>query len=370
LLQTLCSIIGVTLILQALVNVISPDWVLPRKVMLPGSFFVLLVLLAWRLIFHQAIHNAIGARRVLFIGISPIGADLAAHFNGHPELGFKSIGYLEGAHNTPDLEPALPRLGHLPDLLQVVDEWAPNWILVSERKEVRPGWVNTFLELRFGGVETAGVAEVYETTFGRVCLSELPVSELIFADILGAPSISRKLQSGYSFALALLLLIVLSPLMILIAILIKVNSPGSILLREQRVGQDGALFTSYRFRWKYDRPGVPQPTVLGKFLRRFCLDDLPQLWNVLSGRMALVGPRPTRPEFASRLRQEVPLYRQRYSLRPGITGWAQINTSTEPTTLPDALAELEYDLYYMKNLSPTLDLLILIRSAKLAVLGS
>jgi lipopolysaccharide/colanic/teichoic acid biosynthesis glycosyltransferase len=167
--------------------------------------------------------------------------------------------------------------------------------------------------------------------------------------------------------------------LLLTAILVKLSSPGPILHRQLRVGRDGAKFTLYKFRSMYvdaetDTGAVwatrndPRVTLVGRWLRLFRLDEIPQLVNVLRGEMAIVGPRPERPEFVETLVRDIPFYRQRLCLKPGITGWAQINHKYGDS-VEDSLTKLEYDLYYVKNLGPAIDAYIIFHTIKVILLG-
>ena len=164
----------------------------------------------------------------------------------------------------------------------------------------------------------------------------------------------------------------------LIALMIKLDSRGPVIYRQKRVGRDGRAFTCYKFRTMREDaearvqhgPGKDDPRVtrVGRWLRKMRLDEVPQLWNVLRGDMALVGPRPERMEFVEWLSQEIPYYYVRHIICPGITGWAQV-CYHYGASLEDSKEKLKYDLYYIKNMSLTLDLAIILRSIKIIVLG-
>jgi exopolysaccharide biosynthesis polyprenyl glycosylphosphotransferase len=174
-------------------------------------------------------------------------------------------------------------------------------------------------------------------------------------------------------------LIAFSPLMLLTAIAVRLTSKGPVFYRQRRVGVNGHTFTLYKFRSMYAdaeaRTGAvwaskddPRITPLGKWLRRLRLDELPQFWNVVKGDMVIVGPRPERPEFVDVLAQQIPYYRQRLAVKPGITGWAQINHKYGDTQL-DAMIKLEYDLYYIKHVAPALDFYIIFHTVKVMLLS-
>jgi exopolysaccharide biosynthesis polyprenyl glycosylphosphotransferase len=170
-----------------------------------------------------------------------------------------------------------------------------------------------------------------------------------------------------------------SPLMFITSFAVRLSSRGPVLYRQRRVGLDGRPFTLYKFRSMYvdaeARTGAvwatkddPRITPVGKWLRRLRLDELPQFWNVIRGDMTIVGPRPERPEFVELLAQQIPYYRQRLAVKPGITGWAQINHKYGDTQL-DAMIKLEYDLYYIKHIAPALDFYIIFHTIKVMLLS-
>jgi exopolysaccharide biosynthesis polyprenyl glycosylphosphotransferase len=170
-----------------------------------------------------------------------------------------------------------------------------------------------------------------------------------------------------------------APIMLLVAIAIRVTSSGPVLFRQTRVGKGGKPFTIYKFRSMVadaeSKTGVvwasrndPRITPVGRFLRKTRLDEIPQLFNVLHGDMAIVGPRPERPEFVATLSELIPFYAHRHSVKPGITGWAQINYKYGES-VEDAKFKLEYDMYYVKNLSPALDFYIMLHTLKAMLSG-
>ena len=179
-------------------------------------------------------------------------------------------------------------------------------------------------------------------------------------------------------ACALIILAITWPLMILTAIAVRLDSPGPILFRQERVGRDGRAFTLLKFRSMtanaeqttgpvWSSQDDPRITTAGRFMRKTRLDELPQLFNVLAGSMSLVGPRPERQHFIDDLGEQIPYYNQRHIVKPGLTGWAQINYPYG-NTLEDALHKLQYDLFYIKNQSLLFDLSILFNTIRTVVL--
>jgi exopolysaccharide biosynthesis polyprenyl glycosylphosphotransferase len=293
-------------------------------------------------------------------------------------LGLKIIGFLDDCGCGDNPLPELTRLGTIQDLPKVLDP-KPNRIVVglTERRNRLP--VQDLLELRFSGIRVEEATQLYEATFGRVCTREFRPSQLIFSEELGPRSNSEAFQSVYCFMFAVVLLILTSPVMLLVGMAVRLSSRGPILLRQKRVGRNEKVFTVYKFRSMnadaetqtgavWATRNDPRITPVGRIIRRLRFDELPQLFNVLKGEMAIAGPRPERPEFVKTLSETIPYYRQRHCVKPGITGWAQINYKYGDT-IEDTITKLEYDLYYIKNMSASLDAYIFFHTVKTMLLS-
>jgi exopolysaccharide biosynthesis polyprenyl glycosylphosphotransferase len=265
-------------------------------------------------------------------------------------------------------------LGSTSDLATIARQLRPDLIVVGtlERRQELP--VDEMLQLRFSGIHFEEAPVTFEVAFGRILTRQLRPSRLIFSSGLGPRKRSLFWHSLYSLLITLLVTVIFAPVMLIVAILVKLTSRGPIFHRQLRVGLNDAPFTLYKFRsmhanaeagtgaiWatKHD----PRITSVGKWLRRLRLDELPQLLNILKGEMCLVGPRPERPEFVKTLNEQIPFYRFRHCVKPGITGWAQINYKYGDT-LEDTIVKLEYDLYYIKNLALSLDTYIIFHTLK------
>ena len=367
LLQSLAFVMGVALLAQAVFTYLKLDWALPQRIVIRGGVLVFILLFGWRLLFNAAIRHKIGLRRVLFIGWSPVVADLIDHLNLHPELGFTPIGYLNH-HEAKQAEPGnVVYLGSMANLHGVLEERSPDWIVIGDRTLIAPNLVDDLLELRFGGVQTEAVAGFYEKICGRICLAEIQPQQMIFTRSLQPDPLKVRLQSMYSTVIVLLSLPITLSLFLFFALMVRLGSKGPVLVREDRLGIHGSVFHSYRFRSTEYGSHPPRLTGSGKVLTRFGLDGLPQIWNVFRGQMSFVGPDADPPEFASILDKAIPIYGQRASIRPGITGWAQINQRAEGSR-GDPIRRSEYDLYYVENLSPLLDFFVLLSWFRDAIL--
>ena len=359
LMQSLAFVIGMALVAQAVISYLKLDWALPQRVVILGTVLAFVLLFGWRMLFSAAIRHKIGLRRVLFIGCSPVVVELVNHLNLHPELGFTPLGYLDRQETGRAQPDNVAYFGSMANVHSVVEEQRPDWIVVGDRHLITPNLVNDLLELRFGGVQTEDAASFYETICGRICLAEIQAPQTIFDRSLQPDPLKVRLQSMYSTAIGFLTLPITLPLFAFFALMVRLGSKGPVLLREYRVGLHSSVFRVYSFRTTEYRSYPPRLTASGRFLKRFGLDGLPQIWNVLRGQMSLVGPDADPPEFAAILNQAIPIYAQRTSVLPGITGWAQMKQRAEDSK-GDAIRRSEYDLYYVENLSPLLDFFVLL----------
>jgi sugar transferase (PEP-CTERM system associated) len=379
LLQQLCLVMGGAFLIQGLLSYIVPDLRVSAHVMALGSALAVVVIYFWRVLFSTFAIKVMGRDTLLMVGGSPLLEDIAAHLEEHPELGWEVAGYVDDSHQPGDTLRRAKVLGGLPDLREIVQATHPTRIVVgmTERRNRMP--VADLLELRFSGCIIEEAATAFERLCGRVCLKELRPAQLIYSGELGPRPQNLVVQTVLNRIIAAGGLIVASPLMALTALAVKFSSPGPILYRQVRVGMDEAPFTVYKFRsMRVDAEAAtgavvavkddPRVTKVGKIIRRLRLDELPQLYNTLKGDMSIVGPRPERPEFVRDLSQKIPYYRQRHCVRPGITGWAQINFKYGET-LEDTMTKLEYDLYYIKNMSLSLDTYIIFHTVKTMLLS-
>jgi sugar transferase (PEP-CTERM system associated) len=375
--QQFCLITGVTFIGQALVGYLDRQLIMPRWQMLIGSALVMIVLPAWRLAYAPAALRILGRRRVVFIGASEIVCEIAAHMKLRPQTGYVAAGYL--ALEPVESQDLGPYLGLPSRIREVHQEIQPALVAVglAERRGQMP--IYELLELRLHGAQIQEAGALYELVMGRVSVRVLRPSMLVFSVEIGPEPLNVALQRVYSFLFALVGLLVASPVMLIVALLVRLTSRGPALYSQDRVGLHGRIFKVLKFRSMYTdaeaRTGAvwaskddPRVTPVGRWIRRYRLDELPQLFNVLRGEMAIVGPRPERPEFVRTLTEQIPFYGQRHFVKPGITGWAQINHKYGDT-LEDTITKLEYDLYYLKNLSLSMDLYIMFHTAKVMLLS-
>ncbi len=314
--------------------------------------------------------------RVLVLGVGRSAAVL-------PELQFSGtrpftiVGFLEDSPDAADRVPAgFELLGKTKDLLNLVDELRPDLVLVALAEMRRALPAEQLLECRLRGINVEEWPTFYEKQTGKILVANLRPSWLIFSDGFVKTETTRMVKRAMDIGLALIGLVLSLPVMALVAGAVKLDSKGPVLFRQKRVGERGRIFVLNKFRsmsvdaerhgpvWAAARD--PRVTRVGRWLRQTRLDELPQFWNVLVGDMSFVGPRPERPEFVGTLQREIPFYMGRHSVKPGITGWAQVR-HRYAASVEDSMEKLQYDLYYIKNLSPLLDLVILLSTLQVVL---
>lgn len=357
-----------------------PSWVIGRGVIVIAALLLVCVIPGWRLVFEWLSRNIRARERLLLVGTGAAAIDLARElFDRRHELGVEIVGFVDpdpARVGAPVLNPGV--VGTIEDIPSIVRAKSVDRVVVSLADARGKLPMDKLLEMKLDGVTFDHLASVYEQYTGKIAVENLRPSWLIFSPGFKTSrllSMSKRLidvvAAGAGVVVAL-------PLMVLVAVAIRLTSHGPVLYHQRRVGLHGRIFVVHKFRsMRPDAEGATGPvwaakngdervTPFGSALRRTRLDELPQLWNVLRGDMSLVGPRPERPEFITELTKQIPFYRQRHVVRPGLTGWAQVRY-TYGASVEDALQKLQYDLFYIKNMSIALDLFIIFSTIKTVV---
>lgn len=330
-------------------------------------------LLAWN---HEALRET-----VLILGTGQLAQQIAREMLGRAALGYRVVGFLGEHASQVGLRLVNPSvIGTLADLLPVVRREKATSIVVALDDFRGHLPVTALLQCRLAGIRVEDAASSFERLAGKIPVKTLRQSWFVFSDGFRRPRIFPKAKRTIEFCLALFVFVLLSPLLALLALLIKVTSRGPVLHSQERVGEHGRTFWLHKLRsMRIDAESGTGPvwatsghdsrtTYLGRWLRRLRLDEIPQILNVLRGEMSFVGPRPERPHFVEKLRYAIPFYDERHTVKPGITGWAQIKFGYG-SNVEDAEAKLEFDLYYIKHMSLFLDLGIVFHTVKVMLLG-
>lgn len=280
------------------------------------------------------------------------------------------------------MSPGTMNLVSMTDFNQILEQdglakqdGSPSGIILASHQELSDMAVQRLMQIRLSGTPIVSLADFYEQYLLKIPVHQLKDSWFVFSGgfSLIHHDIALKVKRLADILLAATGLILLSPVMLIVALIVAATSKGPTFYTQERHGQFRRLFRLRKFRTmindaesngaQWSKPGDPRVTPAGKLLRASRMDELPQLWNVLVGDMSFIGPRPERPDFVNDLEKQIPYYELRHLVKPGITGWAQV-MYPYGRSVEDALKKLEYDLYYIKNYSLTLDVYILLRTVK------
>ena len=370
---------GTACVLLTVLYYVYPPLALGRGIFLIGIILVAMLLMLSRRLFLMLNTLPKFAERALIFGDGQLAESLVAELRTRPELGVRVVGQLKDFENSNGNSALFSSEERLEALLGLVKPYKPDRIIVAmgERRGKLP--VESLLKLKSQGMRVQDGVEVYEAVTGKVSIESLRVGWLLFSPGF---RVSRPLviyKRVASVVLSAVGLVLALPLMALTAMAVRLDSVGPVIFGQRRVGQDGKTFILYKFRTMVDgadRDGDHRPaeiidsrfTHVGRLLRRAHMDELPQLFNILRGDMHFVGPRPFVANQEQECLDRIPYYRQRWVVKPGATGWAQVNRGYN-ATIEDNREKLAYDLFYIKNISVGLDLLILFKTAKILILG-
>jgi len=299
---------------------------------------------------------------ILFLGVDDVVCEIATSVAVRPELGFSVAGFLSDTRPRGSIAAGGGKvIGRIDRLTEVAERLQVRRIVVGMDEMRRELPVAALVAAKRKGIAVEEAASAYELVCGRVCSRTFRPSQLIFANELAVSPGVMALQSIYSNLLGLMAFICAVPVLVLARFVIRISSRGPALLSEQYAGMKGIPFTASRLRCT-ETGNSRKPTAVGRWIRALHLEYLPRIGNVVRGEMSLVGPAPVRLEFAEYLSGLIPVYRQRQTVKPGLTGWTQIQTTD--TNLPDAIREVESDLYYTKHMSIALDAYILLHALR------
>jgi sugar transferase (PEP-CTERM system associated) len=373
----LIQVSGVGTLVMAVVYSAYPKARLGAKNFELGLVLVMLLVWFWRELFLWLFSSKHLLERAVLLGDGPLAKKLADEIISRPDLGLQLLGYVSAS--TPQVGGALAHLGTPDHLSDLVRTRGIRRVLVAMSDQRGKLPMEELLAIKSQYARVQDGAEIYEKLTGKLPLESLRLSWLLFSSGLHTSRWASAWKTIFSFVISLVLLLVCLPVMLLVALAIRLDSPGPVVFRQKRVGKGGKTFMLYKFRSMYhaiDETTIhppaeeddPRITRIGRFLRKSRLDELPQLYNILRGDMHFVGPRPFVPDQEQALVKAIPLYNQRWNVKPGATGWAQINRGY-CATIADNTDKLAYDLFYIKNMSVSLDLLIMFKTMKILLLG-
>jgi sugar transferase (PEP-CTERM system associated) len=363
---------GLSFLLAGLLY-LDPAMDIRPNVFVCGVVILATVLLIWRVVYEWACSLALLREKVFVLGHGDRARTVGEMVRNRRDSGMEVIaqGGIAASDNGDGTSYA-DELRALRDARTPVDRVI---VAIEDRRGSMP--LSELLDLHFRGVMIDDANSLIERLEGKLLLDGLVPSTFMFGDGFGVRRAQRFVRRIVSIGVSLIALLICLPIIPIVMLAVRISSPGPIFFRQTRIGLRGKTFSVIKFRtmredaeangavWAVENDA--RVTRVGRFLRMTRLDEIPQMWNVLRGDMAFVGPRPERPEFVKELRKEIPFYELRHIIRPGITGWAQVRYRYG-ASLEETKRKLEYDLYYIKHLSLGLDLLIMFETIKTIIL--
>jgi sugar transferase (PEP-CTERM system associated) len=375
--------IGATSLILGIAYWLFPLLVVEQYVFLLSAALAIVLVVIWRSAFDIITARLAPHERLLLVGTSPAAVVLARelHERRH-EFGVNIVGFVDSDParvGAPVINPGV--VGTIDQIPQLTARMHVDRVVVSLPDARGALRMDRLLDVRLrSGVLFDHLASVYEEYTGKIALENLRPSWLLFSTGFRKTRLLMFTKRAFDIAAAVAGLILSAPLLLLSALLLKLESPRDpVLYHQVRVGLNGEPFTIHKLRtMRRDAEATtgpvwsggdrdPRITAVGRFMRKSRLDEIPQLWNVLLGDMSLIGPRPERPAFVEQLTRQIPFYGQRHVVKPGVTGWAQVRY-TYGASVEDALEKMQYDLYYVKHMSLMFDLLIAVETVKTVVL--
>lgn len=376
----LVQALGLGWIALALSFYAFPQLMLGRGISLIALPLALTLMVSWRLSIHWFLGHPDFGERILIVGSGELAVEVAREVLGRPDAGYRIVGFVGTDSDLLGKSLINPRvIGLTSELDDVVKRENIDRIVVAmgERRGQLP--TDELLHLSLAGkVAIEEGASFYERVTGRVSLNMVRPSWLIFSGRGRQAKLAGISRDVVHWIVAFIGALLSLPVALVTAILIKLDSPGPVLYKQERVGKNGEVFTLMKFRSMRTDAEADGPvwasksddrtTRVGQIIRKTRIDEIPQFWNILRGEMSFVGPRPERPHFVSQLAREIPYYEQRHLIAPGLTGWAQIKYPYG-ASIEDARQKLQYDLFYIKNQSLMLDAIVLFETIKIILFG-
>ena len=363
---------GFGCIILAILFYLIPDLLISSRVFWAGYLVICLAIFLWRAFYYFVLRKRMFVQALVVIGTGALACAIAREVEGRRDSVYKILGFVgkEEPEFNPNAVPVFAKLEDMSDSL-TINNLDRIVVAPEERRGGTP--LETLLQCKLRGITVEQGVTFYERITGKILVERLNPSLIIFSEGFRLSRLKTSIKRVSDIFLSTVLLLLTSPLLLLSAIIIKLESRGPIFYLQERVGQYGTSFMVIKLRsmcQDAEKNGAVWATVddarvtrFGAIIRKLRIDELPQLWNVIKGDMSFVGPRPERSVFVEQLVKVIPYYGIRHVIKPGITGWAQIcypyGASTE-----DALKKLEYDLYYLKNFSIALDFVIIFNTVK------
>jgi sugar transferase (PEP-CTERM system associated) len=375
--------LGIACIFIGIISYPIPDF--GKGIYLSEMAIIGLCLGIWRVGFLRIISLARIHAKVLVVGLPLIGKIVAEELCRQQKLGMEVIGFIDSSPGEVTLSYGNPKKKVLPvlasrSLLSFIEQKGVSRILLAGAEGCPDALVRDLVTLRAKGIPIEDCHSFYERLVSKIPITDLTPEWIVLSKGFRRDRLVMMTKRILDQLVSLFGLLLSAPICLVVAVAIKLESRGPVFYRQERVGQDERTFTLYKFRSMTEGAEAamgpvwaakndPRVTHVGKVLRKLRIDEIPQMYNVLKGEMSFVGPRPERPFFVEHLKRKIPYYYLRHSVKPGITGWAQISYPYGDSE-EGAIEKLQYDLYYIKHMTPLFDLQIIFESFKVILLGT
>ena len=373
--------LGVASILLAGVYFLFPLVILDQKIYMLSILILIFFIILWRVGYLHILNKGMFNQHIIILGSSKLAKDIYEKITNTIDCGYTVCAVIPDVidKETDKLPQNLVVNQKDKTLSEISKTFGINKIIVALTEKRGRFPTQDLIQCRTEGIDVISGSSFYELLTGKVLVREIEPSWLIFSKGFQKSKLKAGTKRMQDIILSSILLTLLSPLLIVVSFLIKLDSKGPVLFAQDRVGGGKKEYMMHKFRsmvqdaekltgpvWAGDNDN--RITRVGRIIRKYRIDELPQLWEVLRGSMSLVGPRPERKYFTDQLEKEIPFYNQRFNVKPGVTGWAQV-CYDYGATVEDAVEKLNYDLFYIKNMSFALDVVILLKTVKTVLFG-
>jgi sugar transferase (PEP-CTERM system associated) len=378
----LLQALGASAILLAVVYFIFPAVIIGEGIFIVSIAIVIMFVVSWRVAYTQVLNRGLFNQRIIILGSSDTAKEIAKEIHEKKDCGYE-IAAAVSKHLWSDL-PCSENFGLIcqssyDNICEITSQLKVKKIVVALKEKRGAFPIKELLQCRVDGIDIIDGNSFYEMLTGKLIVEQINPAWLIFSQGFQKSRMQRFLKRTIDLALSFSMLVLLLPLIGIIAMIIRIDSKGPVIFSQERVGQKYKPYTVHKFRsMRSDAEKDTGPvwaqanddriTRVGNIMRKWRLDEIPQLWNVLKGEMSFVGPRPEREHFVKQLTEIIPYYGERFSVKPGLTGWAQVSYGYG-ATVRDAIEKLNYDLFYIKNLSILMDMMIVARTLKTVLFG-
>jgi sugar transferase (PEP-CTERM system associated) len=379
----LIQALGFAAIVLAIIYIFVPKAVVGTSTFLISVGIIIIIIVSWRFCYAMVLDRGLFNQRIILLGSADLIGNIKQEINERKDCGYVIVAEVPDAkrNRKPDNPgPKKPQniIGHKYEgLADLASAYNIEKIIVALEEKRNNFPTKELLKCRVNGIEVIDGNSFFEMLTGKLVVKAINPSWLIFSEGFRKSRARLVMKRSADLLLASIMLLIFLPLIAVIALLIKIDSKGPAVFSQERVGQNGEIYRIHKFRSmvqdaeKMSGPVWAQAddkriTRVGKIIRKLRMDELPQLWNILKGEMSFVGPRPEREHFVKELEELIPYYRERHTVKPGLSGWAQVSYGYG-ASVDDAVEKLNYDLFYIKNMSFFMDLMIVLRTIKIVL---